>query len=48
MRRAVEFIEAYWLPLFLSSAAIGLLLVDAPIGALICAFAAGTRFSENP
>lgn len=48
MRSAVEFFEAYWLPLFLGSAAIALLVIDAPIGALLCAFAAGTRFSENP
>lgn len=48
MRTVVEFIEAYWLPLFLGSVAVVLLAIDAPIGALLCAFAAGTRFSENP
>lgn len=48
MSAAVEFIEAYWLPLALGAAAIGLALVDAHIGALILAFAAGHFFRENP
>jgi hypothetical protein len=48
MNALIEFVEAYWAPLFLGAAAIGLMIVDAPIGALICAFGAGHFFRENP
>lgn len=47
MVAAIDFIEAHWAPLTLGAVAVCLMIGDAPIGALICAFGSGRLFREN-